>query len=140
MLFADVLLKGIHTTRKERKYKRLKGEPKRVVCYMFQELQNLLENDHIPVNKNSHKVRKVHIFELRFDKYRGMFIYTFFKFGAAHVKCFKNCLGEENEKVIEAVEFFFKRLKCEVELEPDVSYRPDRKLNVYFTIQEDGTL
>lgn len=140
MLFAEMLLKGIHTARKDRKYKRLKGKPKRIVCYMFQELQNLVEKDHIPVNKYTHRVRKVHIFELKFHKYHGIVIYTFFKCGAARVKCFKDYLSEDYEMVIEAVEFFFKSLKCEVEIEPYTKYQQERKLNVYITIQEDGTL
>ena len=140
MLFAEMLLKGIHTARKDQKYKRLKGKSKRVVYYMFQELQNLVEQDHIPVNKYAHSVRKVRIFELRFDKYHGIVIYTFFKCGAARVKCFKDVPSEDYENVIEAVEFFFKSLKCEVETEPYVQLKSDRKLYVYITIQEDGTL
>ena len=135
------LQKRILALRMERKYKRLNKKAKRVVDFMLQELQERLEKNCIPLNKLTRNQRKFHIFELKFSKYQGLHILAYYKSGAARVKCFNDCVGDCVPKVIAAVEEIFSDiLKCEVELEPDVSYRTDRKLDVYLNIREAGTL
>lgn len=135
------LQKRILAVRMERKYKRLNKKAKQVVDFMLQELQERLEKNCIPLNKHTRNNRKFHMYQLTFNKYQGLYILAYYKSGAARVKCFSDCIGDYVPKTIEAVEEIFSDiLKCEVELEPDVSYRTDRKLNVYLNIREDGTL
>lgn len=135
------LQKRILALRMERKYKRLNKKAKQVVDFMLQELQERLKKNSIPLNKLFRNQRKFHMFELTFSKYKGLHILAYYKSGAARVKCFSDCIGDYIPKIIEAVEEIFSDiLECEVELEPEVSYRPDRKLNVYLNIREDGTL
>lgn len=135
------LQKKILALRMERKYKRLNKKAKRVVDFMLQELQERLEKNCIPLNKRTRNNRKFHMYQLTFNKYQGLYILAYYKSGAARVKCFSDCVGDCVPKVIAAVEeVFANTLECEVELEPETSYRTDRKLNVYLNIRENGTL
>ncbi|MFG6318648.1 MAG: hypothetical protein K1W33_02130 [Clostridia bacterium] len=93
-MFSEILLSQVRAFKKQDIYKKLNGVSKEVTAYLLQEVEDISKNHRLAVHRiaknKPNSRREVSLFTLKFE-FGALYVHTFHKSGAMHIKCIKNC-------------------------------------------------
>lgn len=139
MAYSDMLLQDIKELEARKEVRNLDKISKKVVDYLLSEIRETVTANRMPIKKKVSKQYSVHLFNLRFMAYGGLYISTFHKFGAAHISCIKECKHENVEVVIKAIATVCEFLHWDIEVTSLNVKSSDREMDIFAKIPEGAT-
>ena len=139
MTYGDMLLQDIKELKARREVQNLDKTSKKVVDYLLSEVKEAVTANRMPVKKRVTKQYSVHLFNLRFVAYGGLYISTFHKFGAAHISCMKECKAKNCDAVIKAIDTVCEILHWDINISSANVKSSDREADIFVKIPEGVT-
>lgn len=139
MTYGDMLLRDIKELKARKEVQSLDKISKKIVDYLLSEVKEAVIANRMPIKKKVTKHYSVHLFNLRFTAYGGLYISTFHKFGAAHISCIKDCKAENIEAVITAIATVCEILHWDIEGGTTNVKSSDREVDIFAKIPEEAT-
>lgn len=104
MFSPDAMLEKLKSDEAREELKRLTGVSRTTVKYLLDEAEGLVTRKLIAYSKRSKRQVTIPLFNMNFNPYNGLYIWTLHCRGAARVYCIKECKKAEIDQVLKDIE------------------------------------